>query len=674
MYHLGEHIRSIIELPVKDPVLEFTIILLVILVSPVAFRKFKIPGILGLIVSGIIIGPSGFNLIEKSHAIDLFATIGMLFLMFIAGLDLDQQQFRRTRFKSLLFGLLTYTVPFGIGLPVCYYILDYNLITSLMIANMFATHTMVSYPVVTRLRLTRNEAVAVATGGTVITDTLVLLVLAAITGTVNGGEGSALYGTLFASFILFLLFVVFAVPPVSRWALRRLEDDNYSQFVYVILAVFICAMLAKVAGLEPIIGAFAAGFVLNRLIPAESILRNRIDFSGNALFIPFFLISVGMIVDLRIIFSGPKAIIIAAILTAVALAGKYAASEIASRILRFTADQRRLLFGLTSSHAAAILAVIMVGYRIGIIDENVINGTIILILVTCLVSSVVTESAGRRIAINSNDRSAQPDDSSHETVIVSLSNPQTMERLLDLALALKKKNHNNVLYGLFVVDDDEKATETLALARSTLDLAGSRAMAAERKIETLATIDNNVSSGIKRVAREKSATDIIMGLPGKPNLADLLFGRSLEQLITNSSQNIYVYNPARPLNLYKRIHCLLPPLAEKDTNFIHILDKVICLAEDNAMPVESWSFYRTSGIIENHIKKRGSNILHKPHSFTEEKKLNEAKPVIGSSDLLVLITPQRGSVLYRMSYDAYLKRIHKEYPENGYLIIYPGMA
>ena len=153
----SEHIRSITELPVNDPVLVFAIILLIILISPVLLRKFRIPGIIGLIISGIIIGPSGFNIIEKGHAIDLFATIGMLFLMFIAGLDLDQQQFRRTKYKSLLFGFLTYTIPFGIGLPVCYYLLDYNLISSLMISNMFATHTMVSYPIVTRLGLTRMK-------------------------------------------------------------------------------------------------------------------------------------------------------------------------------------------------------------------------------------------------------------------------------------------------------------------------------------------------------------------------------------------------------------------------------------------------------------------------------------------------------------------------------------
>lgn len=667
-----EHIKSILQIPVSDPVMVFAVILLVILISPVMLRKLRIPGLIGLIVSGIIIGPNGFNIIENNHAIDLFATIGMLFLMFIAGLDLNQQQFRRTKHKSLVFGLLTYTIPFGLGLPVCYYLLDYNLLSSLMISNMFATHTMVSYPIVMRLGLTRNEVVAVATGGTIITDTLVMLVLAVITGTAKEGSGFDLYGILFISFTLFLLFVVYAVPPFSRWAFRRLEDDNYSQFIFVALVVFICALIAIAAGLEPIIGAFAAGFVLNRLIPAESVLRNRIDFTGNSLFIPFFLISIGMIVDLRIIFSGPMAIIIAAVLTTVALAGKFAASEIASRILGFTAGQRRLLFGLTSSHAAAILAVIMVGYRIGIIDENVINGTIILILITCLVSSVITESAGRNIAYSSNGNIRVPYDQKDETIIVSLSNPQSMERLLDVALALKKESHDNPLYGLFVVENDEAAGERLALARSTLERAGERAFESGRKIETLATIDNNVSAGIKRVAREKSATDIIVGTSGKPNLADFLFGRFLEQLVTNSSQTIYVYNPVNSPGSYKKICMFLPPHAEKENSFNNILDKIIRLADRKAMSFEFYSFGQTASLIETHLKRLTNPVLYNFHSFIDEKEITRANMYRGKDDLLVVISPQRGNISYSKSYNNLLKKILKGAGKDGYLVIYPG--
>lgn len=670
----GENIKNLFQLPVNDPVIVFAVILLIILVSPVILRKFRVPGIIGLIASGIIIGPHGLNIIGQSHSIDLFATIGILFLMFIAGLDLDQQQFRRTRNKSLLFGLLTYTVPFGVGLPVCYFILDYNLITSLMISNMFATHTMVSYPVVTRLGLTRNEVVAVATGGTVITDTLVLLVLAAIAGTASGGTSLELYGLLLVSFIIFLLFMVYIVPPVSRWAFRHLEDDNYSQFIFVALIVFICAILAKGAGLEPIIGAFAAGFILNRFIPSPSLLRNRIDFTGNALFIPFFLISVGMIVDLRIVLAGTKPLIIAAVLTTVALAGKWAASEITSRLLHFTNDQRRLLFGLTSSHAAAILAVIMVGYRIGIIDENVINGTIILILVTCLVSSVVTESAGRKIALSTSGETQGKSDMNSETIVVSLSNPQNMGRLVDLALTLKKKNHNNPLYGVCVVNDDEDAATKLAIARATLEVAGMRALAAGRKLETLATIDNNVVSGIKRVAMEKNATDIIVGISEKPNLADFLFGRPLEHLVENSAQNIYVYNSINPINLYKNVHLILPGNAEKEPQFFTIIDKVLRLSESNAIPLNTYSFGISFKTIEEYIVKTKSPVHHNFFSVPAEKEFNDIRLRIEPNDLLIVVSPQRGSVSYEQAYVSSMRRTLKVSGENGYMIIYPGLA
>jgi len=670
----GEHNNSLAGLPVTDPVLVFAIILLIILLSPVILRKIRVPGIIGLIVSGIIIGPAGFNIIEKNQAIDLFATIGMLFLMFIAGLDLDQQQFRRTRHKSLLFGFLTYTIPFTTGLPVCYYLLDFNMITSLMVSNMFATHTMVSYPVVSRLGLTRNEAVAVATGGTIITDTLVLFVLAVITGTLSESNGPGLYVRLLLLFIAFLLFLVYVILPVSRWAFRRLEDDNYSQFVYAAFVVFVCAILAMAAGLEPIIGAFAAGFLLNRLIPADSILRNRIDFTGNALFIPFFLVSVGMIVDLRIVLSSPMTIIIAVVLTAVALAGKFLAAELTSRILGFTGDQRRLLFGLTSSHAAAILAVIMVGFRIGIIDETIINGTIFLILITCLVSSVVTESAGRKIALGKAELNGKPDIPEQDTVMVSLSNPANVERLVNLAFALKKKDTGNPVYALSVIDDGESSEEKLISAKAVLERVAAVATAAGRNLEPVITYDNNPSAGIKRAAREREATDIIIGVPGKPTLADLLFGRAIELLITNSVQNVYLFNPAIPNNLFRKIHIFIPPNIEKEKNFKHILDRVISLAGKTSAPVEFHCFPGSSFAPAEHLRKNRHQGNYKSNHYTDEKDLPDITQLLGRDDLPVIITPQRGSLSYSTAYDSWRKRLIKKTGEQGYIIVYPGMA
>lgn len=670
----GENSHALAGLPVTDPVLVFAIILLIILVSPVILRKIRVPGIIGLIISGIIIGPAGFNIIEKNQAIDLFSTIGLLFLMFIAGLDLDQQQFRRTRHKSLLFGLLTYTIPFAAGLPVCYYLLDYNLITSLMISNMFATHTMVSYPIVSKLGLTRNEAVAVATGGTVITDTLVLFILAVISGTVTGGGGYGLYVRLVLSFIAFLLFIVYVVLPLSRWAFRRLEDDNYSQFVFTAFIVFVCAVLAMAAGLEPIIGAFAAGFLLNRLIPADSILRNRIDFTGNALFIPFFLVSVGMIVDLRLVLSSPMTIVIAVVLTAVALAGKYLAADITSRILRFSGDQRRLLFGLTSSHAAAILAVIMVGFRIGIVNEVIINGTIFLILITCLVSSVVTESSGRRIALSGAGMQGKSEVKEQETVIVSISNPDNIERLVGLAFVLKKKDIGNPIYALSVIDDDDSTDRGLISAKALFERAAVLATAAGRNLEPVITFDSNPSDGIKRVAREREATDLIIGVPGRPSLADLLFGRSIEQLIENSRQNIYLFSPSVPNNLFTKVHVFIPPNIEKERSFGPILDRVFRLAGNTAAPVEFYCFPGSSFSIGKHLKKNNHPADCKTNHYTGEKDLPDIRPLIRRDDLLVIFSPRRGSLSYSPAYDGWRKRIIKDARGHGYLIIHPALA
>jgi Kef-type K+ transport system membrane component KefB/nucleotide-binding universal stress UspA family protein len=668
----AEYSHILAGLPVTDPVLVFAIILLIILVSPVILRKIRVPGIIGLIVSGIIIGPSGFNIIEKNQAIDLFSTIGLLFLMFIAGLDLDQLQFRRTRHKSLLFGFLTYTIPFSAGLPVCYYLLGYNLITSLMISNMFATHTMVSYPIVSKLGLTRNEAVAVATGGTVITDTVVLLVLAVISGSVTGAGGYILYVRLVLSFIAFLLFIVYLILPLSRWAFRRLEDDNYSQFIFTAFIVFICAVLAMAAGLEPIIGAFAAGFVLNRLIPADSILRDRIDFTGNALFIPFFLISVGMIVDLRIVFSSPMTIIIAVVLTAVAMAGKYLAADITSRILRFTRDQRFLLFGLTSSHAAAILAVIMVGFRIGIVDEVIINGTVFLIMMTCLISSVVTESSGRKIALSGAEQNGRYDIKEQETIIVSLSNPDNIERLVKLAFVLKKKNTGNPIYALSVVVDDDSAGKGLISAKAVLERAAALAIPAGRNLEPLITYDSNPSDGIKRIAREREATDIIIGVPGRPTLADLVFGRSVEQLIENSNQNVYLFNPSVPNNLFTKVHVFIPPNIEKEKGSGILFEKIIDLADATAAHVGFYCFPGSSFSIGKHLKRNNRQESIKSSHFAHERDLPDIKPLIGRDDLLVILSPRRGSLSYSPAYDSWCKRVIREARGNGYLIIHPA--
>ena len=356
---LTEHFQ----LPLHNPVLIFSLVLFIILLAPVVLNRIRIPGIIGLIVSGIIIGPEGLNLLEDSLFVDVFSTIGLLYIMFIAGLELDLNEFKATKNKSIIFGFLTFSIPLALGFPVCHYLLGFDVNASLLTASMFATHTLVTYPIVSKLGVSKNIAVAITVGGTILTDTAVLILLAVILGSHTGGLTQEFWIRLGVSLVLFSAFMFLVIPRIAKWFFKTLESEKHSHYIFVLSVVFFSAFLAELAGLESIIGAFVAGLALNKLIPNSSALMNRIEFIGNSLFIPFFLISVGMVVDVSVILSGPMALIIAATLTVVAITGKWIAAFFTQLIFKFSKGQRKLIFGLSSAHAAATLAVILVGYN-----------------------------------------------------------------------------------------------------------------------------------------------------------------------------------------------------------------------------------------------------------------------------------------------------------------------
>ncbi|MFI5139743.1 MAG: cation:proton antiporter [Sphingobacteriales bacterium] len=393
-----DNILQRFHLPFTNPVLIFTLILFIILLAPVLMKKIKIPGVAAFIIAGILIGAHGLNLLTKNPAVELFSTIGLLYIMFIAGIELDLAAFKKRMHKSFVFGLLTFAIPVLIGFPVCFWLLGYPLLTSLLTASMFATHTLVAYPIVSKYKVSKNEAVAITVGGTILTDTAVLIILAVIIGAKKGGLTPAFWLQLGISLTIFTLIVFLLIPRITKWFFSRSESDKTSHYVFIMTCLFSSAFLAQLAGLEPIIGAFIAGLALNPLVPRPSALAHNIEFVGSAIFIPFFLISVGMVVDLHAFFKGTEAIIVAITLTLVALAGKWLSAFSIQKIFSYSNNQRKLIFGLSSSHAAATLAIILIGYKEKILDANILNGTIILILVTCMVASFVTERAARAIA------------------------------------------------------------------------------------------------------------------------------------------------------------------------------------------------------------------------------------------------------------------------------------
>src|SRR5690554_2091859 len=435
------------ELPLSNPVLIFSLILLIILLSPILLKRLNIPGIIGLIISGVIIGPHGLNILENDSAVDLFSTIGLLYIMFIAGLELDLNEFKSNRNKSILFGFFTFIIPLGIGYPVCYYLLGYDFNASFLTASMFATHTLVAYPIVSKMGVSKNQAVAVTVGGTILTDTAVLIILAVIMGNSEGSLNQQFWIRLIVSLAIFSAIMFLVIPRIAKWFFRKLESEKHSHYIFVLSIVFLAAFLAEVAGVEPIIGAFVAGLALNKLIPHSSALMNRIEFIGNSLFIPFFLISVGMLVDVSVILSGPMALIVAGTLSVVAIFGKWNAAFLTQLSFKYSKSQRNLIFGLSSASAAATLAVILVGYKAGILDEHILNGTIIIILVTCIVASFATENAAKMI-IRSSDEDEDLElttSAQQEQILVPIANLVNIDKILDFAVLIKERKSINPL-------------------------------------------------------------------------------------------------------------------------------------------------------------------------------------------------------------------------------------
>jgi len=668
------HLMHEFELPLGNPVLIFSLILFIILLSPILLRKLNIPGIIGLIISGVVIGPYGLNILEKNSAIDLFSTIGLLYIMFIAGLELDMNQFKSNRNKSLLFGFFTFFFPLTIGFPVCYYFLGYDFNASFLTASMFATHTLVAYPIVSKLGISKNQAVAVTVGGTILTDTAVLIILAVIMGNTEGNLNQAFWIRLGVSLAIFSAIMFLVIPRIAKWFFRKLESEKHSHYIFVLSIVFFAAFLAEVAGVEPIIGAFVAGLALNRLIPHSSALMNRIEFIGNSLFIPFFLISVGMLVDISVILSGPQALIVAGTLSIVALFGKWFAAFFAQITFKYTRSQRQLIFGLSSAHAAATLAVILVGYKAEILDENILNGTIILILITCIVASFATEKAAKKIVLETADDTSSlinSNGTNHEHILLPIADIQNIEKLLEFSIFIKNKKSPNPVSILSVVSNNDEAEINILKSRNKLEEFVKQASASETKVNIITTIDHNFASGISRISREIMADIIFLGWPKRTGLIDKLIGEKLDSILSNSDKTIFICHFKKPLVIHKRIVIAAPPLTERENGFELWFIKIEKLAQELSIPIHLYSNELTKNGVEKLFKKAKLSASLVTHSFSDWEDFLVLTRNIQEDDLFVLASSRKGAASYMSILENLPYKLEKHFPKNNRIVIYP---
>ncbi len=661
------------QLPLQNPVLIFSLILLIILLAPVILQRIRIPGIIGLIVSGIIIGPAGLNILGKSLFVDVFSTIGLLYIMFIAGLELDLNQFKANRNKSLLFGFLTFTIPISIGFPVCHYLLGFDFNASLLTSSMFATHTLVTYPIVSKLGLSKNAAVAITVGGTILTDTAVLIILAIILGSHNGGLTQEFWIRLGISLVLFSAFMFLVIPRIAKWFFRKLESEKHSHYIFVLSVVFFSAFLAEIAGLESIIGAFVAGLALNKLIPHSSALMNRIEFIGNSLFIPFFLISVGMIVDINVILSGPMALIIAGTLTIVAIFGKWAAAFFTQIIFRFSKGQRKLIFGLSSAHAAATLAIILVGYKAGIVDENILNATVVIILVTCIVASFATESAAKMIIRNSDeDEDIQLTSEAHkENILIPIANLVNIEKILDFAVLIKDKKSSNPLIIMTVVPNTDEAEKTIIKAKQGLERFIRETTASDTNATIKATIDHNAASGISRISKEIMADIILLGWPQKTGFLDKLIGDKMGSILQNTMKTLFICDFEIPLVNHKRLFMIVPPNAEFEEGFALWVNKITKLSQELSIPINLNCTEETHKAILRFVKGNKITLTLNFSHFNEWDDFLILSRKITKTDFIIMVSARKGYISHFGQLDRIPAKLEKYFPELSKIVIYP---
>ena len=662
-------------LPFSNPVLVFSLILLIILVSPVIFKRLNIPGIIMLIISGIIIGPFGFGLLEQNSAIDLFSKIGLLYIMFIAGLELDMNQFKVNKNKSFLFGFFTFIVPLVIGFPVCFFFLGYDFNASFLTASMFATHTLIAYPIVSKMGVSKNEAVAVTVGGTILTDTAVLIILAIILGNAQEGGLSIGFWIRFAiSLTIFCGIIFLVVPRIAKWFFTNLEKEKHSHYIFVLTVMFLAAFLAELAGVEDIIGAFLAGLALNSLIPHSSALMNRIEFMGNSLFIPFFLISVGMLVDITVIFSGPWAIVIAITLSVVAISGKWLAAFFTQLVFKYSSAQRKVIFGLSSGHAAATLAVIIVGYEAEIIDINILNGTIILILITSIVATFATEKAGAKLVkeaeVVNPEEIRNSDSYKMESILLPLANMVNLEKLLEFSILIKDKSSTNPISILTVVPNDEQAELNIAQANNKLQDFIREASATETEVNVTATIDQDIAKGISRRSKELIADFIVMGWPTSSGKEEVI-GVTMRKIINSTLKTVFLCQSEKPWATHQKLVLTVPSGSEDMPGFEQWMKKVVKMSEELTVSVEVFCTRETWAAMQYLLKNLK---LKAPLEFREFRDWEDFLIIskhVKPEDIIILVSAREDSFAYQPILEEIPYKMEKYFPENTKLIIFP---
>ncbi len=660
---------------VTQPVAIFLVVLALILLVPMLFTRIKIPHVIGLIVAGVFVGPYGFNVLSRDMSFEVFGQVGLLYLMFLAGVEIDMYHLKKNLRRGFVFGLFTFAIPMVIGVPAGMALLGLDMVTSLMLASMFAAHTLLAYPIVSRFGLTKNPAVIIAIAGTIFTVLGSLMVLAESVGMVREGGFSILMTLrLVGSLVVYCLVIVYLYPRITRWFFKH-YNDGILQFIYILVMVFAASQAAVAINIEGVFGAFYAGIVLNRFIPARSPLMSRLEFVGNALFIPYFLIGVGMLINVRVLTSGWDTLYVAAVMSTVAMVSKWIAAYVTQRTFGMRPIDRSILYQLSNAHTAVALAVVMIGFNLGVFDESVLNGTVLMILVTCTVSSIGTSRAASRLKVMS-IASAEMITGEGEKgktgvrTLIPVVNPVTANELVSLALMMSDGDRlRNKIYALHVRNDNSPSSR--AVGQSSLDVAEHVASIMDVKLKSIERYDLNFVTGLLNTIEERDINEVVIGLHRRSTVIDSFFGEKLTQLLKATYRMVVISRFYIPVNTVRRIVVAVPDKAQYETGFSHWVRNIGNLTRQLGCRVIFCCSAETRQYISAVLRAGRYEIRSEYRTFDGWDDFILLANKINDDDLLVVVSARRASVSFSSDMDALPDFLKKYFSHNNLIVIYP---
>lgn len=666
-----------ITFPITDPTLIFFVVLLIILLAPIIMGKLRIPHIIGMVLAGVLIGKYGLNILDRDNSFELFGKVGLYYIMFLAALEMDMNGLRKHFTRMLTFGLLTFAIPFILTLTMGIGMLHYTPIAALLLGCIMSSNTLISYPIVSRYGIQNKPSVMFSVGSTMISLFVSLVVLASVVASNTGNSGFLFWVWFVVKFALFCVGLILVIPRLTRWFLRR-YSDAVMQFIFVLALLFLSAALSEIIGLEGIFGAFFSGLILNRYIPHFSPLMNRLEFTGNAIFIPYFLIGVGMLINVRLLFTGSHILWVVGLIVFFGTFGKFLAAYIASFLFRLPKTSARMMFGLTSAHAAGAIAIVMVGMRLKgangmpLVNDDMLNGVVMMILFTCIISTIVTESAAQQIILRDQELPEEdiPGDDD-EKILVPIKYPEYANRLISLASMMRNPKLNKPLVGLSIVYDDANMTQNQEKGQKLLEQVTKYAAGVDVPMETQVRVAANIANGIKHAFKEFRASEILIGMHMHMDVSNKFWGQFHQSLFNGLNRQIMMARLMQPLNTLRKITVAVPSRAQFEPGFYRWLERLSRTAGNLDCRITFHGRTDTLELIRKFVKHRHPELRASFVDMEHWNGLPQLASSIAMDHLFVIVTARKGTVSYKNAQERLPEEITKYFSGKNIMIIFP---